>query len=270
MKVLRNIDVLKKAISSNSNLGFVPTMGGIHKGHISLVKASKKKCKKTIVSIYVNPTQFNNKKDFLRYPRDLNKDLGKLKRLNVDFVFLPSTEEIYLKKRLTKIKLTNSQKILCVKFRKGHFEGVLDIMERFTKIIKPKFIFMGEKDFQQLFLVKNFIEAKYKSKIYPCKTIRDKNYVALSSRNYLLSKKHLHKAGLISNVLKNIKFSLKENYSINKYLNIIKKKLIKKYKIRIEYLEFRNKNNLNKPKNMSNNKLFVSYYINKVRLIDNF
>ena len=270
MKVLRNIDVLKKAINSNSNLGFVPTMGGIHKGHISLVKASKKKCKKTIVSIYVNPTQFNNKKDFLRYPRDLNKDLEKLKRLNVDFVFLPSTEEIYNKKRLTKIRLTNSQKILCAKFRKGHFEGVLDIMERFVKIITPKFIFMGKKDFQQLFLVKNFIEAKYKSKIYPCKTIRDKNYVALSSRNYLLSKKNLQKAGLISKVLKNAKSSLKENYLINNYLNIIKKKLIKKFKIKIEYLEFRNKNNLNKPKNMTNNKLFVSYYINKVRLIDNF
>ena len=270
MKVLRNIDVLKKAINNITNLGFIPTMGGLHEGHISLIKASKKKCNKTLVSIYVNPTQFNSKKDFLSYPRNLDRDLILLKKLKIDFLFLPTTNEIYNKKKLNRIKLTNSQKILCAKFRKGHFEGVLNIMHRLVKLIKPKFIFMGEKDFQQLYLVKKFIESKYKSKIYPCKTIRNKNNLPFSSRNYLLSKKNLRKAGSISTFLKKIRITLKNNRFINDHLKIIKKDLTNKFKIKIEYLEFRNKNNFIKIKNKNENRLFIAYYINNVRLIDNF
>ena len=114
-----------------------------------------------------------------------------MERLKVDYVFLPNNKEIYKKKRLKKIKLNNKDKILCAKYRNGHFEGVLDIVDRLTNLILPKYIFMGEKDFQQLFLVKKFIENKYAIKIFPCKTIRNKNDVALSSRNYLLDKFNL-------------------------------------------------------------------------------
>ena len=109
-----------------------------------------------------------------------------------------------------KIFILKSQKILCAKFRKGHFEGVLDVLDRFVKLIKPKYIFMGKKDFQQLFLVKNFIEKKYDSKVYACKTIRDKNNVAYSSRNNLLSRNDLEKAGLIAKILQNIKNNIKK------------------------------------------------------------
>ncbi len=270
MKVLKNISVLKKAINNISSLGFVPTMGGLHNGHISLIKESKKKCKKTIVSIYINPKQFNNKKDFSNYPRNLNKDLNLLKKINPDYVFLPTTKEMYKNNNKKKIILMKSEKILCAKMRKGHFEGVLDIMQRFIKLIKPKYIFMGEKDFQQLYLIKKFIKNRYKSKIYSCKTIRDKNYIALSTRNFLLSKKDLNIVGKISRILKNARQKIKETNSPFLYLNILKKKLVKKFKIKIDYLELCNDHNLQESNPKKKYRIMIAFHIKKVRLIDNF
>ena len=162
MKILLNKIDLNEALFGMSNLGFVPTMGSLHQGHISLIKNSKKQCKKTIVSIFVNPTQFNNKKDYTKYPKNKKKDLSILKKLKVDFVFLPNINDIYNFKR--KIKIPKKDKILCAKYRKGHFEGVIDVMDRFTKMIKPKKIFMGEKDFQQLYLVRNYLKKKVQVK----------------------------------------------------------------------------------------------------------
>ena len=159
MKILLNNDDLNEALNNVSNLGFVPTMGSLHKGHISLIKKSKKKTNKTLVSIFINPKQFNNKKDLRSYPRNIKKDLKILKNSKkVDFVYLPKFKDIYKDKKKSKIKLKKKDKILCAKFRKGHFEGVLDVMNKLTKIINPQKIFMGEKDFQQLYLVKNYIE----------------------------------------------------------------------------------------------------------------
>jgi len=270
MKILRSINVLKMALNGNSKLGFVPTMGGLHKGHISLIKESQKKCNSTLVSIYVNPKQFNNKNDFVSYPRNLFKDINILKKLKIDYVFIPKNKDIYAVKRLKKIILQKSQKILCAKFRKGHFEGVLDVMDRFIQLIKPKYIFLGEKDFQQLFLIKSFIKNKYKSVVCPCKTIRDKNYAPLSTRNYLLSKKDLYKVGLISNILKKIKLTIKKKPSLKKYILTTKKQLIKKFNIKIQYLEIRNENNLSTSNVKKKYRLFIAYYINKIRLIDNF
>ena len=113
MKLIKKISDLKKAIQKFDNIGFIPTMGGLHKGHISLIKTSSKKCNKNLVSIYVNPKQFNKKKDFIDYPREINKDLNILKKLNVDIVFLPSTSDIYRSRRLKKIilrKMSDKQK----------------------------------------------------------------------------------------------------------------------------------------------------------------
>ena len=267
MKILTNINDLNKANVNIPNLGFVPTMGGLHEGHESLIKISKKKCTKTIVSIFVNPTQFNDKKDFKSYPRNKKKDFMTLKKLNVDFVFIPEAHEIYKNKRKKIIKLKKKYKVLCAKYRKGHFEGVLDVMDRLLNLIKAKYVFMGEKDYQQLFLIKNFIKNKYKTKIFPCPTIRDKNKLALSSRNFLLSKRNLYTAGLISKYLIYIKKSINKK---NNLIPIIKKKLEKKYSIKIEYLELRNKNNLQTTDFKKKFKLFIAYYINNVRLIDNY
>ena len=168
MKLISQITDLNKAIHKENDLGFVPTMGSLHKGHEFLIKTSQKFCKKTLVSIFVNPTQFNDKNDYKNYPRSLSKDLKILKRLKVDFVYLPTVNQVYKERKLSKITLKKSQKILCAKFRKGHFEGVLNVLNRFIKLISPKMMFMGEKDHQQFFLVRDFISKKYATRVYSC------------------------------------------------------------------------------------------------------
>ena len=270
MKTLLNNNDLNEALKNVSNLGFVPTMGSLHRGHISLIKQSINKTGKTIVSIYINPKQFNNKKDFKKYPRNIKKDLSILKSLNVDFVYLPKTKDIYDQKRLTKIKLKRKDKVLCAKYRKGHFEGVLDIMDRLVKKIRPKYVFMGLKDFQQFYLVKNYIERKYECNVFACKTIRNKNKLALSSRNFLLNKKDLNKAERLSIDLFRLKKKLAKLIDIKKSLRNTKITLSKKYNLNIEYLELRNKKNLKETNNIKFSNLFVAYYLKKIRLIDNF
>jgi pantoate--beta-alanine ligase len=271
MKLIKQITDLNKAINKEKNLGFVPTMGGLHKGHEELIKTSINKCKRTLVTIFVNPTQFNNKNDYITYPRSLRKDLKILKKLKVDYVYLPKVDQIYDGKQSPKILLNKSQNILCAKFRKGHFEGVLDVLNRLVKLISPKSIFMGEKDYQQFFLVKNFIEKNYKTKVYVCKTIRDTNMMALSSRNNLLNKTSLNTIGLIANKLLNLKKIIyQDKRKSKKLIQIIKKDLTKKYKIKIEYLECRNIFNLSTNIQGKSFKLFVAFYLDKVRLIDNF
>jgi pantoate--beta-alanine ligase len=245
-------------------------MGSLHEGHKALIKTSQKNCKKTLVSIFINPTQFNNKKDFKTYPKNLKKDLNYLKKLKVDYVYLPTIKQIYWKK-IDKIKLNKSQNILCAKFRKGHFEGVLDVLDRFVELISPQKIFMGEKDFQQFFLVKNYIEKKYDTKVYACKTIRDKNKLALSSRNSLLNKKSFIESGIITKKLLKLKNKINRNRkNYKKLIFDLKKELSKSFDIKIEYLECRNTQNLSTSILKKPFKLFVAYYINNVRLIDNF
>jgi pantoate--beta-alanine ligase len=271
MKLIKQITDLNKAINNQKKIGFVPTMGNLHKGHQALIRTSQKRCKKTLVTIFVNPTQFNNKNDYKTYPRSINSDLKILKKLKVDYVYLPTVNQVFVDKKLPKITLKKSQKILCAKFRQGHFEGVLDVLNRFVKLISPKSIFMGEKDYQQFFLVKTFIEKNYKTKVYGCKTIRDSNMIALSSRNNLLNKTSLNTLGLVTNRLINLKKTIYKNkLKSKKIIHIIKKDLVKKFKIKIEYLECRNTVNLSTDINCKSFKLFTAYYLNNVRLIDNF
>ena len=271
MKLIKQITDLNKAINKEKALGFVPTMGSLHKGHEALIRTSKKKCKRTLVTIFVNPTQFNNKKDFKTYPRNLSKDLKILRELKVDYVYLPTVDQVFNNKQLSKISLNRSQKILCAKFRKGHFEGVLNVLNRFVKLISPKSIFMGEKDYQQFFLVKKFVEKKNKTKVYACKTIRDSNMIALSSRNSLLKKIDLNKLALITKELLHLKKVIYQDKRKSKKIILTQKKyLVKKYKIKIDYLECRNLVNLSTNIHARSFKLFVAYYLNNVRLIDNF
>ena len=270
MKILLNNNSLFKSIRPFNDLGFVPTMGGIHKGHLSLINKSNKHCKKTIVSIFINPKQFNNKKDLKSYPRNIKKDLKILKKSKkVNFVYIPKFEDIFKNKRKSKIKLAKKDIILCAKSRKGHFEGVLDVMDKLTKIVNPNKIFMGEKDFQQLYLVKKLLERKYKTKIISCKTIRDSNKVALSSRNFLLNKSDLAKASKIYKKLTNIKKNIHNKKNISNFLKIQKKELQNNYKIKIDYLELRNINNFKISITKANSRLFIAYYLNNIRLIDN-
>ena len=269
MKTLLNNNDLIEALNYTQNLGFVPTMGCLHNGHISLIKKSQRVCNRTIVSIFINPTQFNNKNDYKNYPRNIKKDLSILRKLKVDYVYLPKKKDIYDSNNKFKFKLDKKDKILCAKHRKGHFEGVINIMNRLTEKINPHRVFMGEKDFQQLYLVKKYLK-KYKHRIISCKTIREKNFVALSSRNLNLKNKEFNKAGLIAKNLFYFKKSLSHENNLDKLLKEKKIQLTKIHNIKIDYLELRNLNNLKKSNKINNSKLFIAYYLKKIRLIDNF
>ena len=153
MIIFKSINKLNKEVNFKANIGFVPTMGSLHQGHISLIKLSKKKCEKTLVSIFINPSQFNKKNDLKKYPRNLKKDIKILKKLNVDYLLKPNVNEIYKNKKNTKIKLKKNDKIMCALHRPGHFEGVLAVINQFLQKFKPKHIFFGEKDYQQLYLI---------------------------------------------------------------------------------------------------------------------
>ena len=271
MKILLNNHSLNKAIEPYNDIGFVPTMGGIHQGHLSLVNKSKKLSKKTLVSIFINPKQFNDKKDLKSYPANTKKDLAILKKnRNVDFVYLPKFKDIYKDNNYPKIKINKKDKILCAKYRKGHFEGVLEVMDRLTDLIKPKRIFMGKKDFQQLYLVKNFLERKYETKVIGCKTIRNEKNLPLSSRNFLFNEHDIIKVETISNRFFQLKKEIKTQRQINKFLQFSKKEIEKMFKIKIEYLENRNVRNLTISNTFLNSKIFLSYYFKGIRLIDNF
>ena len=269
MKIITSIFDLNKEIKDYKNIGFVPTMGGIHAGHISLIKASQNKKSKTIVSIFVNPTQFNKGDDFKQYPRNIQKDIDILEKLNVEYLFTPNTKDIY-KLKDKKFNLKKKDKILCAKYRIGHFEGVLNVMNRLMTIIKSKDLYMGEKDYQQLYLIKKFLSKKFKVRINSCPTIRINN-IALSTRNKLLKKKSIKKASEISLFLKKVKYKSKlEGTKLASDLNNYKIKLEKKYNIKVDYLEFRDEKNL-KLSNFNNKyRLFVAYEIDGVRLIDNY
>ena len=271
MKIILNNTDLSKTLGPFNDIGFVPTMGVIHKGHISLIKRSIKSNKKTIVSIFINPKQFNSVKDFKSYPANIKKDLAILKKIKkLDFVYIPRFKDVYENKKISKIKIEKKYRILCAKYRKGHFEGVLDVMNRLTKLIKPNKIFMGKKDFQQLFLVKKFIENKFNTKVIGCKTIRSKNKLALSSRNFLFKKYELNDVEKISKNFLNLKNKIKYTKNINQFLQKTKKDFERFFDIKIEYLENRDINDLSISNKYHGSKIFLAYYYKDIRLIDNF
>ena len=169
-----------------------------------------------------------------------------------------------------KLKLSTKDKILCAKYRKGHFEGVLAVINQFLKTIKPKYMFLGKKDFQQLYLIKKFIKKKFKTKIVSCKTIRDKKMVALSSRNNLLDNKDLILSSQIAKLLLKFKQKLSKNFNKINQIKKIKDEINKIANIDLEYLEIRNKFDLSKKINKYRFKIFVAYYNKNVRLIDNY
>ena len=269
MKIIKKKNKLKDILIKEKNLGFVPTMGALHPGHISLIEKSKEQCRKTIVSIYINKPQFNKKNDYNKYPKNLNKDIDILKKCNVDFLYLPYTKDIYPKGINKNIKISSFSKKLCGKFRPNHFRSVVDVIDRLIKIIKPKNIYFGEKDMQQLKLIENFILLnKIKTKVVSCKTIREKNSIAYSSRNFFLSKKEKIIAKNIYTHLKNNKKKL-----ITKKIKIsnIKRKILNLGATKIDYLKLLNINKLIKPyKKNKKIRIFVAYYLKKTRLIDNF
>jgi pantoate--beta-alanine ligase len=256
MKIFRNKNNLIREISGLKDLGFIPTMGALHQGHISLINKAKKRSKKILVSIYVNAKQFDSNKNFKKYPRNLNRDINFLKK-KIDYLYIPNNKDIFSKQ-------------LCGKSKPGHFKAVVDVVNRFLEIIKPKSIYLGMKDFQQLSLIKSHIvKKKIKTELVVCATKRRNNGLALSSRNINLTKNQIINAGKIYTYLKkNKKLILRK--ILSKQKKVIVNKLIELGAEKIEYIECLNLKELKFCKYTNNNfNIFVAYYMNGVRMIDN-
>jgi pantoate--beta-alanine ligase len=268
MKIIKSKNRLLKLIYNENNLGFVPTMGAIHEGHLSLIKKSNTLCNKTIVTIFINKPQFNKKNDFKKYPRRIKKDISILKKAKINFLYIPKQKEIYSTPPKKNIKINNFEKKLCGKHRKGHFVAIVDVIDRFLNIIKPKKIFLGQKDMQQLKIIDDFLKKKHKSvSLIECKTIREKNGVAMSSRNILLN---INQKKIASNIyhflLNNKKKITKKIYS----LKGITKKILELGATKIDYVEILDINRIVRPYNKKKKlRIFVAYYLKSTRLIDN-
>ena len=268
LNLKKNLNNLKK----NQKVGLVPTMGCIHNGHLELIKKCKKLKYFTVVTIFVNPAQFNNQKDLKKYPTQEKKDLEILKKNNVDLVFFPKVKQMYPLGYSTYIKEINFSDILCGKYRKNHFGGVLTIVLKLFLIVQPYAAFFGEKDFQQLFLIKKMVkDLNLGVKVIGIPTVRDANGLALSSRNKLLSAKGLDIAKQIYLNIKKIKYL---NYKYTKDIELYLKKELKKSGLNnIEYIEIRESKSLKHSKSIMKGKtlrVFVAVYVDNVRLIDNY
>ena len=275
MIICKNIKSLQEKIDSyrlkKHKISFVPTMGSLHKGHLSLVKKAKGKNKIVIVSIFVNPTQFGVNEDFKNYPRNTNKDIKLLKNLSVDIVFVPYEHEI-LKYKTPKLKLSrfSIERILCGKSRPQYFPGVGNIIIKFFDIIKPNYAYFGEKDYQQYYFIKLLTaKLKFNTKIISCKTIRDNFGIALSSRNLYLNNNEKKVALNIIKILRRTKRELSNHWRpkeiIYKNKNILLEKGVKK----IDYFELRSETLKKNVKRNGKSRLFIAAFIGSTRLIDN-
>ena len=274
--IARNLKTLKKTLVSprfkNKKIGLVPTMGSIHKGHLSLVNKSLRISEATVVSIFVNPLQFDKVEDLKNYPIDYNKDIKILTDKKVDLIFFPDTKEMYPEDFSTFINLRKYSNILCGKRRKGHFSGVATVVLKLFSLVNPYYAYFGEKDYQQLVIIKKLVkDLNLDIKIFSIRTVRDKNGFALSSRNKQLDKEQKIKASKINIILN--KITLKKLYKQKNLFIEIKKKLNSLGIDNIEYLEVRDEKSLKlydpTTKHNESYRVFIAVKIGKVRLIDN-
>jgi pantoate--beta-alanine ligase len=256
-------------------IGFVPTMGALHKGHLSLVKRALYKSDVCVVSIYVNPTQFNNAKDLEGYPRTVESDIQMLRHLSEDIiVYLPTNEDIYGDAvELNDFNFMGLDKIMEGANRPGHFKGVANVVERLFDAVQPKFAFFGEKDFQQLRIIQYLNKKhRWRTTIVPCPTSREHNGLALSSRNQKLSEASREKCGLIYETLKQVKLKFSTNTMENLKLYVEKKISMHRDFIELEYFEIADEITLT-PAQKNQKKLkyraFIAVRVEGVRLIDN-
>tara|TARA_B100001250_G_C19635546_1_gene715776 strand:+ start:15 stop:851 length:837 start_codon:yes stop_codon:yes gene_type:complete len=253
-------------------VGFIPTMGGLHSGHLKLIKASKKECEITICSIFVNPTQFNNNKDFEKYPNTLEEDILKLQKLNCDIIYTPTINQVYDQKEKAKeFNFGTLASSLEGEFRPGHFNGMATVVEKFFNLVKPTKAFFGQKDLQQLQIVKQLAkQINSPIEIKGIETVREKNGLAKSSRNSLLSDKGKENAALIYYCL-NYCSNNKEK-PISELKEYIHNQFNQQQDLKLEYFEIVNLNTMlpiNKWQRENNNAICIAAYVDQVRLIDN-
>jgi pantoate--beta-alanine ligase len=278
MEILRTVVELREYVSSlkisKKTIGFVPTMGFLHDGHSSLIERSKKENDITIVSIYVNPIQFNNPSDYEKYPKNEELDIHLLKKLEVDILFLPITSDIFgsIQDSKIEIKIPNLMKNLCAPSRPGHFEGVLHIVSKLFNYTLPNRAYFGLKDYQQYLIIKELVNnLSFPIEIMGMETIREKNGLAMSSRNSRLSLEDIEDATLIYRSMSMAKdYVKKKNISINIIKEFIKEILLSSKNIKIDYLEILDPFTLVEKEELTGNILIaIAIFIKEVRLIDN-
>ncbi len=270
----RELSEQLSVLPPNHSLALVPTMGALHKGHIALVEKAVAENESVVVSIFVNPTQFDNKEDLENYPNTMDKDLILLERISKDIlVFAPSADEIYDKQvRLKSYDFGGLDKVMEGAFRNDHFNGVGTIVEALLLLVKPDRAYFGEKDFQQLQIIRKLVENKnIPVKIIGCPIVREANGLAMSSRNERLPDTLRQKASFIYDTLR----SAKEQFGTKsaKYVTDWAKKQFEDHPdLQLEYIEIADVDTLTPiPRKKANQKYraFIAVYANGVRLIDN-
>ena len=273
MKIFRKASELEQNLVSiketGKSIGLVLTMGKLHDGHLSLIREAQLHNEFVICSIFINPTQFNNEDDFNSYPKTIDDDISKLENIGCNSLFLPEIQDIYSNGLVKNKTVNNFRNILCDKFRPGHFDGVTTVVDIFFNIIKPTHSYFGEKDLQQVKIIKDLVKINHhKIKIIQCPSIRDKTGMSLSSRNSKFSNDQLKIFNVLGNKIKEHINLLTQNEINN--LDQLKIELLQNNINKIDYLEIRNENNLEITKNYSEARLFIALYIGDIRIIDNF
>ncbi len=271
-------NVLADFRNDKIKIGFVPTMGALHSGHLSLIKRSVSENDIVVVSVFVNPTQFNNKDDLNNYPRDFEEDASILSKSGCTIAFFPSEKEVYENGDLSE-RIDFEDKFLFNtlegEFRPGHFSGVVTVVKKLFEIISPQKAYFGKKDYQQLAIIKKMVDYyKLPIEINACEIIREKNGLALSSRNLLLTYEEKEKASNIHKTLEEVKKALKNDFSLEN-IKKIKDQAISHLNsfnnFKVDYLEIVNADNLQKIESNFSGKALIctAVYVGNVRLIDN-
>ncbi|ABV34220.1 pantoate--beta-alanine ligase [Pseudothermotoga lettingae] len=275
MVVVKNIDEMKKIcreLRKEKTIGFVPTMGYLHEGHLSLVRRSKKENDITVVSIFVNPTQFGPNEDYNSYPRNLNRDASLLEKEDVDYVFIPEIEQMYPKDYSTYINEEKLSRHLCGRSRPGHFRGVCTVVTKLFNIVKPNRAYFGQKDAQQFRVIRRMVrDLNMDVEVIECPIVREPDGLAMSSRNIYLSTEERNQALALNRSLK-----IAENLyrSGEKNTERMKEKIVQYLssfdKIKIDYVEIVSEETL-EPVEKIEGKVVVAIaaWVGKARLIDN-
>ena len=276
MIVLKQIEKINDFVGNlkkeGKTVGFVPTMGALHNGHISLIKKAKSENLVTICSIYINPTQFNNKTDLQKYPVTIETDINQLEKAECDILFLPSTQEMYKDGEVNeRYNLGFLETVLEGKFRPGHFQGVCVIVDKLLKAIEPTVLYLGQKDYQQCMVINKMItDKKYNVVLKICNTIREQDGLAMSSRNVRLNVTERTDALKIIETLKKIKSEVTtENIE---QIKINAENYLTQNGYKVDYIEIADSDTLETVKGWDGNKKLVALvaaYLNEVLLIDN-
>ena len=274
---VKNIDALEKALtewkSIGFSVGFVPTMGALHQGHLSLIERAISENNKVVCSIFINPTQFNNQEDLVSYPIQIDKDLALLRKMNCDLVFTPEIKDMYPQgNEIQQFELNGLDALMEGAHRPGHFDGVCTIVNKLFNLIKPQNAYFGQKDFQQLAIIRQLNKTqKFKINIIGCPIIRDENGLAMSSRNMLLNKKERLIAAKIYHILTSAKAQFFSNHIENVKLFVIKE-LNAVSAFSTDYVEIVHAQTL-QPLNDGEKKepavLCIAVFLGSIRLIDN-